>query len=167
MKIQCLTEICKDKQMWVNAPFRLQCLSSIYWKFNFKIPSIVFGLRFAPTTNPQTHLMSYSGNACALKIDFEGVNCTAHKSEVQTVCLYKIRNAAFQSLKRHCKTESSLTLPGCCRSQHNSHHGCSHGKRSTCPGRDPSSRPGCTYCHMCCSSELKTNAQSQKEIFPT
>lgn len=58
VEIQCLTERCKDKQMWVNVPFQLQCLSYIYWRFNFKIPWIVFGLRIALITNLQTHLMS-------------------------------------------------------------------------------------------------------------
>ncbi len=55
---QCLTEICKDKQMWVNVPFQLQCLSYMYWRFNFKIPWIVSGLRIVSITNPQSHLMS-------------------------------------------------------------------------------------------------------------
>lgn len=58
VEIQCLTEICKDKQMSVNVPFQLQCLSYVYWRFNFKIPWIAFGLRIASKTNPRIHLMS-------------------------------------------------------------------------------------------------------------
>ena len=30
VETQCLTEICKDKQMWVNVPFQLQWSSSIF-----------------------------------------------------------------------------------------------------------------------------------------
>lgn len=58
VEIQYLTEICEDKQMWVNVPFQLRCLSYIYWRFNGKKHRIVFGLRFASITNPRTHLMS-------------------------------------------------------------------------------------------------------------
>lgn len=121
-------------------------------------------LAFDSITNPQTHLISKSMNACGIKIDFEGVN-TKHRSDVWAVCLYKMRNVAFLSFIRHLNLRSILTPPGCYRSQHNSHHGCSYCKRNTCPGRGPSSHPQYTSCHKCCSSGLKPNILSQK-IFP-
>lgn len=76
-RIQYLTEICQDKQVWVNVPSRLRCLSQIFRRFRSKY-WIVFGLRVASKANPQTHLLSGSVQACGMKIDFEGVKCSAH-----------------------------------------------------------------------------------------
>lgn len=74
-------------------PFQLRCLSCIYRRFNFKIPQIAFGIRFASITNPQTHLKR---NVCG----GGGVSCTAHRSDVQAVCLYKNKERCISQLKK-------------------------------------------------------------------
>lgn len=83
-------------------PLQLSCLPSSAGRFNFKIPRIVFGLRFASIPNPKTppspktHLISQPGDERVMKIDFMGVKGTASRA----VCLSKIGSATFRRLKK-------------------------------------------------------------------
>lgn len=88
----------KINRWWVNVPFVLQCLSYVYWRFNFKIPWIVFGLSIS-LNNPQTHLVSRSGNAHYENRLWRSERPSTQIWGLDFVCLSKIRNSTFQSLK--------------------------------------------------------------------